>query len=243
MNYIKVFKFRSVNDYLFASLARSEIYFANPEALNDPYDCQVDLAQALARAIELTSGAQRTALESADQRQPILQEISKQLRTFGVCSFSLSPMNQLLWSHYANKHCGVCILYTIPESYVRDEDNGIFGMSAVDYGDSPLTSFFLNYDFSGGDAHFSALAQEAIKKALTVKSSDWCYEQEVRMIRQQSSTMAVPSEFLTNICFGLRTPVPERTKIRQLVEATYEGVIFTELRHGKSDFGLEIHQI
>src|SRR5687767_14597875 len=34
-----LYKYHNVNDYLFTLIGKSELWFSNPSAFNDPYDC------------------------------------------------------------------------------------------------------------------------------------------------------------------------------------------------------------
>lgn len=238
-----VFKFRKVDKNLLDSLIRSQLYFANPESLNDPYDCQVGMSEALERAISLASEPQRDALAQARSGQPIYEQINNDIKGFGVCSFSLTLENQVLWSHYADQHCGLCLAYTIPQDFVHDAGNNIFGFSGVDYTNDALTSFFLNYPFSPDGTDIHDFAIEAMKKVLTIKSEDWAYEQEARMIRPVSGPMDIPPEFLTQVCFGLRTSDRDRSLITSLVNERYKNVNFVELQHSDTDFGIRTNEI
>ena len=41
------FKFRVINKYLLESLMQGALYFASPEELNDPFDCNLDIKKAI----------------------------------------------------------------------------------------------------------------------------------------------------------------------------------------------------
>lgn len=242
MSDITVFKFSEVNKNLLESLVRSQLYFARPETLNDPYDCQVDLLKALERAIFLASGAQKEALQQAIQRRPIFDQINNDIKDFGVCSFSASPENQVLWAHYGDEHRGICLTYTIPEEFVNGT-NKIIGFSGVNYGNDLLTEFFLNYQFDKVGTELGDFEMEAMKMVLTIKSEDWGYEEEVRMIRQESGPMEIPSEFLTQVCFGLRTSKRDKGFVSELVKGKYAKVVFAEFQPGESNFEFRVVEI
>ena len=54
--------------YLFSvSLRNSTIYFAAPEKLNDPFDCQVRIDRCLSNAIAESNGDVKTYLEALER--------------------------------------------------------------------------------------------------------------------------------------------------------------------------------
>lgn len=238
MSVITAFKFRQVNKNLLDGLLRSQLYFAKPGALNDPYDCQVDMAKALERAISLAPDEQKDALQQALRGRPIFERINNDTKAFGVYSFSRDLKNHVLWSHYADEHRGVCLTYEIPQDFVTNHINNIFGYAPVKYGNDPLTEFFLRYKFPEDASDLRDFAIEAMKTLLSIKASDWKYEIEARIIHTHSGALEIPREFLSQICFGLRTSNRDKSLIRDLVDDRYSNVIFAELQPGESNFEL-----
>ena len=51
-----LYKFRAIDKHLIESLVSQSLYFARPDALNDPFDCQIDLKAALKRAESSAGG-------------------------------------------------------------------------------------------------------------------------------------------------------------------------------------------
>jgi hypothetical protein len=83
----------------------------------------------------------------------------------GVLCFSRSWSNPVLWSHYADKHRGICLGFEVDDSCVMP----------VSY-ETNLTKFKI-------DEHASQniLTQQYMKQLLTTKFRDWAYEDEVRV--------------------------------------------------------------
>lgn len=202
MTNITAFKFRQANKNLLEGLLRSQLYFAQPSALNDPYDCQVDITEALKRAIALAPAEQKDALQQVLQGKPILEQINRDVKSFGVYSFSGNINNHVLWSHYADEHRGVCLTYNIPQDFIVDPVNKMFGYTPIEYGNDPLTSFFLNYKFPEGDSDIRDFVTEGMKMLLSIKAIDWKYEGEARFIRNHVGILDIPREFLSQVCFA-----------------------------------------
>lgn len=119
-----LYKFRMIDKRLIESLVNNTIYFANPEQLNDPLDCQLDVETLLNR---LVNDWQIATREQADG-------IRNNFRNVGIYSSSVSYNNQILWSHYAEQHKSVCLEYQFSHDALKNI-GGIFCSSLVHYGD------------------------------------------------------------------------------------------------------------
>ena len=109
-----IFKFKKINKNLLKSLLNSELYFARPDRLNDPFDCRFDnIFSSLENAISRASGLTRNDLGQLREVVSSMNmgKFKTDLENVGVCSFSLELENTLMWSHYADNHRGVCLTY------------------------------------------------------------------------------------------------------------------------------------
>ena len=68
-----------------------------------------------------------------------------------------------------------------------------------------------------------------IQKALTVKAQPWDYEKEVRIIRQTDGPEVIDKQYLTQVCFGLKTPEDDVTLIRKLIDSCGYDVAFCKM--------------
>ena len=84
--------------------------------------------------------------------------------TYGLICFSESWRSPLLWSHYAEKHRGICLGFDVPDAKVL----------AVRY---LKDRFELNQE---------ALSERTITRFLTSKFVEWSYEKERRVITDLS---------------------------------------------------------
>lgn len=113
----------------------------------------------------------------------------------GVCCFSTTYNNPLLWSHYGGQHEGICIGYglnRLPKPQLRKV---IYG------GDRLIRTSTLAKAFVSGDPAAKKTVEDNV---LLRKATGWRYEREWRMIGPQG---VQPSGlFLKEITFGLRCP-------------------------------------
>jgi hypothetical protein len=81
------FKFRAINKHMIESLVNPSLYFAKPAALNDPFDCLIDLRSSFSRAALQTTGNRRAWLMGAMDSNEFLKNWGTLFENIGVCSF------------------------------------------------------------------------------------------------------------------------------------------------------------
>ncbi|CAB3753577.1 DUF2971 domain-containing protein [Paraburkholderia humisilvae] len=230
------FKFKPVTCHLIDSLARSTIWCAQPSKLNDPFDCQINLKDSFSRAAVKSSGAHKKWLEQFCRDGKFFEMWEKLFKQVGVCSFSLNLYNSLMWSHYADEHKGVCLLYRFAEKFLIDPTSKIIGVDEVHYEPDVLTDWLAN-DPPTDDPY--ELSVELTKIYLMAKAPDWSYESEARIVRFDHGLFAIPPDSLIQVCFGLRTPEADVARIKKATARRGSQVQFCQIVRGKGkDFGI-----
>ena len=74
---------------------------------------------------------------------------------------------------------------------------------------------------------------------LTIKSTCWRYENEIRMIRMAAGTLKIDQSYLQHICFGLKTSEDDKRLIRKILKRFKYDVGYSEIRRAESDFGIQ----
>jgi hypothetical protein len=223
-------------DWLRQTVVENKIYFSNPAMFNDPWDCRPhfsipDDADGRERNILWLDQASRKRSESVDERRQ--QTILHRLRTddeffrlkmrefsegmagaiaaeYRVYCLSDKPDSQLMWSHYARNHTGVCL-----EFQCR---NAVFGTAVkVQYQRS-----YPKFDLATGD-------DEGILPLVT-KAADWSYEGEFRVIaregaseipdiiRTRKNLCRISSDALMSVIVGCSMLAEDAAAIGQLVK-------------------------
>lgn len=230
-----LFKYRKINKNLLKSLVHSEIFFAKPDRLNDPFDCRVDILKALENAISRAPSQSRATLEKLRSMTGFFETVQSDFAKVGVCSFSLDLKCSLMWSHYADNHRGVCLTYSFPESFFYENAEQIIGTDKVDYGIDPLSNWFV--EVAPSLSSFEEFGTSLIKKVLTVKAKPWDYEKEVRIIRRAEGTHVLDKRYLKQVCFGLRTSQSDITLVQTLLDdCGYDVATCRMTRTAGSDF-------
>lgn len=142
-------------------------------------------------------GLTPTAARASDGAH-IPGDVQNLMRKMGVCCFSDTYENDLMWAHYAGEYRGICVQYS-----TNDLCNGLPGVNAVR----------MQYDIQIPILRAAEAAdrQESAIKALSTKKSDWHYEREWRFIANPGM-VDVPGTLQINgknpvkgIFFGSRT--------------------------------------
>jgi Protein of unknown function (DUF2971) len=125
--------------YALDDLARKRLKISELDDLNDPF--------------ELWCIAQ----ENRRLRQA-LREWKKELaQQFGVLCFSVGWTNPVLWSHYADKHRGICLGFEVDERRIKP----------------------IQYVSERAEFQFPP-TEDSVGQLLFTKFRDWSYEEEMR---------------------------------------------------------------
>ena len=120
-----------------------------------------------------------------------------------------------MWSHYADEHKGLAILYDFPEAYL-DDGKTFIGTVEVTYEENSLTNWFLKMA-KKLPTQLEELSIELAKIYLAVKSPDWQYEKEARIIKHEPGPLEIQKDYIKQICFGLNTPESDIDLIKEIV--------------------------
>jgi len=198
-------------------LQENVIYFPSPSLFNDPFDCAIGISLECSYEKKLqvllngmTQAVPELPVEEKLRRARKLIDvgalakidmnaITKEIMQFvGILSMSAIRDNLLMWSHYANKHQGVCV-----------------GFKVV-----PIDPFFGNcypviYREEYPETAISDSEIEITNTAFLTKSSDWAYEREYRIIENINGPglYKFPSHLLSEIIIGCQAPIELREKV------------------------------
>jgi len=142
---VRVFHFLCEH-YGLENIRHRRLKIARLAELNDPFEF-------LARADSI---AQRAALRATKEEQS---------RKIGLLCFSQSWSNPVQWSHYADRHRGLCLGFDISDADAQP----------VTYRKTPIRFDLAKYQSD------NLYAQEFANSMISSKFSDWSYEKEVRL--------------------------------------------------------------
>jgi hypothetical protein len=151
-------------------------------------------------------------------------------KTTGLLCFSRDWNSPVLWSHYADKHRGICLGFELRDNFAE----------AVTYveGRLPVPTNFLNVA--------PALSEPFVRQVLTTKYLHWKYENEVRTFVKLDERTAERGLYffpfsddlrLTEVILGPLCELPLDT-VRSFVDRTDSGAIVIRARLGFKSFNV-----
>ncbi|KLI27633.1 hypothetical protein A9X77_08400 [Brachyspira hyodysenteriae] len=175
----KLYNYTKINKNTIRTTLNNELWLSHPNVFNDPIDPVV-------KQLNENSGGKFQYL----------------IDSIVIGCLSLTNDNSLMWSHYADKHEGICIEYNFNNFFQNKPDDII--LKKVSYvndiiieKDSILTSKSNN--------------ENNIVDILSTKSIEWKYENEYRVIKyyndDKNNTIQMP---IKNIYFGAKIPKDDR---------------------------------
>src|SRR5262249_38048250 len=128
-------------------------------------------------------------------------EILALKRQIGICSFSDTNENELMWAHYASNYAGVCVGYRaqqLVDGLPRDAH-----LARLSYGAKPP-------DIGSHDAMD---VQIAALKILSHKKSSWVYEREWRVLATQGRVDISSKACVRQLYLGSKISPEHRNRI------------------------------
>ena len=130
----------------------------------------------------------------------------------GCISFSIDPVDPLMWSHYAGGHTGFCVKYRRADSLLLSSDNCryvLYRSAAPD-----------------ADASTPKKIEELIDHAFWTKSENWEYEREWRLRYPRTNGYTKRGLLVPHgVIFGLKTEESTKDFIRRCAPQLRYGTV------------------
>ena len=190
-----LYNYTKVNKDTLRSIMNNTLWCSNTKEFNDPVDPYI----------------RNDKNESSNQFYNYLLERIK------VACLTTHNDNTLMWSHYADKHKGICIEYDISQL----QNNNNFILKKIDYNLSMLL-----FDLKNEILLDNNKSIKSIIDLFTVKSKEWEYEDEYRILFYDEENKN-PNGTLINlpiksICFGIQTSREDKELIYNIVNSINE---------------------
>ena len=171
------------------AITDKKMWYSAPSNFNDIFDCSIsidenqifqDVLKMYPNARGIRPGSQQWKVLREEVHRGISELRSKfeDLRAqMGVACLSESYDSLLMWAHYANNHCGMCVEYELLEL------NKQLGYSPIPIVYSNERACFRTFNPGFDKNDIVKLCLEA----LTSKSIEWSYEKEWRIVQDQTA--------------------------------------------------------
>lgn len=236
-----VYKYESFNTAFDKIILGKTLMFSKPSTFNDPFDCNEYLLKP-----ELTDEMVEKALDSLGENltteyrnrlknnlknpENVASILREEKEKFKMTCFSRISDETLMWSHYADKHSGICVGFKFPIDYQEK-----FILCGVRY-ENEVKPIDGATDFLRTTLYW-----------LTTKSERWDYEKEVRGItktipEKDRQTIEFDGKHIKEIIFGCNvssTKINESIRKINETELKGNGIEFYKMEIDKSSFLLK----
>jgi hypothetical protein len=229
-----LFKFRPFNKASMEIFVNRKLWFARPDSLNDPFECQFDFENWVDE-LSLPPHIPNS------ERIEIKKSASNVFNNLGVCSFSKTRNNLLMWSHYADEHKGFCIGFN--ETILSKSDAGIKAVDVKYQAETSQKSVFKSFEVDG-DKVVVHLDYEAMHSIVGRKYTHWKYERERRLIVASSNAYSFKPESVVSITLGLKMPERDKDTLKQLLSSSqWSHLKWYNAKKVKGRFALDFVQV
>jgi hypothetical protein len=155
-------------------------------------------------------------------------------RRYRVYCLATEPANTLMWSHYAEKHTGICLEYRC--------DDGVFS-----------TALKVVYCETYPRLDLADDNPDTLLLPLLTKAEDWSYEDEYRLIAQEESEalnhrslitknnrLKLPDGALTSIIVGCLAPLSTGEAVVEIVKSSGHPIELQEARRASNHYSLTV---
>jgi hypothetical protein len=251
-------RYYSIDENLKDSLRENYLWFSDPLKFNDPYDCNLssntsdttypELYEHLKKAFDKDNRGK--SIKFFEDRIKYLSNNPSEMNhlgemfnkeavdKIGICCFSENDKALLMWSHYANKHKGICLTFDVS----KDEELFTKHPYKVEY---PQKYPVYHWPRDTGKV-------KPFRYLIATKSKEWDYEEEIRIVRNSDSVkqefrgkVSFNKKALVAIKFGYNSDESEQIIIKSILDKVggYGHVKFYKAKLKRFEFGIEYEEI
>ena len=185
-----VYRYIDLDKKTYDIIKNNQLWFSKAKDFNDPFDCNLSEKNYTQSDFESFKILSRETLQVNTDitRENWITEKNKIINEKGILCLSKVNSNILMWSHYAKKHTGVVL--------------GFDMLHDLEFFINPLN---VKYSIEYEELNYFLNPKDAIIQNLKIKSKDWEYENEIRIIKLHSGYWKFKPECLREIFFGCKT--------------------------------------
>ncbi len=206
------YRYQPINKLSLLNLSKKMNWVANPFEFNDPFEFHL-------KDIYFNDNEGNFKQLNTEQIK-VREHILNQINYYGVVCYSTNEHNTLMWSHYADNHRGMCLVFDVPNPI----ENYLLKVNYIE--ELP----YINYDMD-------SLLPE-IRKIITSKSKDWEYEQEYREVKTGKDVYSPYCGKLVEIIFGCKCTKEDIEFVINVSNANYEDIIISKKNIDENSFKL-----
>lgn len=221
--------------------------YAKAACFNDPFDCGIDLCDDITKVEKIQvlkakmkkdgwsdDKITKQLLSSITPKGELNEVAEKNIRqltsdahkfrdNMGILSLSKTCTSILMWAHYAEKHKGICIEFTVPVSDALHTVTYSTDMPRV-----TLHDIYVMHD------------RQILMNLFTTKHKHWKYEKECRIILDKGDILHNIPGNISSIIFGLKTPSEDESIVRKVASSSLKNVKFRKCTSIKGKYSVKI---
>lgn len=233
-----LFKYRAFDKSCLELLLNRELWFALPATLNDPFEAESSMPEVL----DAVWARYPLPPEERKIYEDYLHEL---LNSVGICSFSKARKNQLMWSHYADEHKGICIGFK--ENKIRPLSSYIYPIDVTYQDEYPFEDIIERFNYferSPGMNTLKSVTGDILYSVLGTKYTSWKYERERRLVFTKSAAHQFEPETVNSITFGLRMAERDKQTLRTLLSgAEWDHVKWFQSAKSPTKYSLDFKRL
>lgn len=182
-------------------ISNNRLFFSSADTLNDPFEMNPALVRPKKFKPVKPRPKKRVLPGTVDRiYERVWLEQLAVMRKFGVSCFSEKNDDILMWAHYANKHQGICLVFSTASKFFD-------GLVPVKY--VPKRPAMSVLPKSNPDR---------VIELMSTKLNHWAYEEEWRLFRRfKNRTYKYPKSALKQVIFGSRCSDSDRNLVLKLI--------------------------
>jgi hypothetical protein len=161
-----------------------------------------------------------TALDDVELSKKINKDRLNRIKKFAFCALSQTPENILMWSHYAEAHTGFVLELEFPDIENDHHFQKVGYVPTLPEFDLDKFAKFL----MGDDKLFTYLFKD-----ISIKSSEWNYEEEWRIWRANPAYYFYTKEQVKGIYFGINCAFDTKAAVYELTSYLGKDFLYTTM--------------
>ncbi|MFZ2864383.1 MAG: DUF2971 domain-containing protein [Ignavibacteriaceae bacterium] len=258
LNLKSLYRFTYFDDNNFyEDLLKNILYFSSKNQFNDPFDSQIPTKYKLCSGKELdqyldnllikrgfdgdNSNKINIAKEKLKKNPQEIQNTIDNLieKRVGILALTENYKNLLLWAHYSNKHTGFC---------VEIDAQLLNKIIKAEFIKNRELAFIFKVKYQNKFPIINPCKQsfeQRTKLQFLIKSEDWKYEKEWRILLLNGSRQKVelPKNVIKNIYFGLRSSDENINKSKKILKISNPEIGIFKAQKEEDKFSLSFKEI
>ncbi|WMJ72235.1 DUF2971 domain-containing protein [Cytophagaceae bacterium ABcell3] len=213
------YSFRNCSKFLFQSLINDTLNLSSPTTFNDIFDCPIIelmnnedevskfIREAYLSGVKVACFVKNEKLPYPNENgDDLIRDDKKNERD------EEEYLNELMWSHYADSHNGICIKYNFP-SHVTTTGND----------NKNYVAYFKDVEYTSDLKKYSQQNSINTKDAFFVKGEAWKYENELRLLyynpTNRDSHISLPiSNCIEAVYFSVKCSDKDKQTIKSILK-------------------------